>query len=130
MILSIISVCLSAFTAIIVTIMPVIQTLINNRNNRIMNRYRFVQKEQRTVFNELLERYTEYSLNKTDENIKKLCLTINKAQLFAKESVELRRYEQLRQMLLGIINFDEEKFNTYFQLNIKCAWEYLHNIMF
>lgn len=100
MVLSIVSICLSSFTALIVTIMPIIQTLIKNRNDRKMEKYKHVQQEQRKTYNDLLEKYIDYSLSINETTKRNLCIAISKAELFAKSDVEKRRYFILRSMLI------------------------------
>ena len=130
MILSIVSICLSSFTALIVTIMPVIQTLIKNRNDRKMEKYKYVQQEQRKTYNELLEKYIDYSLSINETTRRNLCVAISRAELFAKDDVEKRRYLILRSMLLKQMDFDTDKFINYMNLNIKMAWQEINNIYF
>lgn len=128
MILSIVSICLSSFTALIVTIMPVIQTLIKNRNDRRMAKYQYVQQEQRKAYNDLIEKYIDYALSPTVEVKRDLCIAISRAELFAKTDIEKRRYYVLRIMLMKQIEFDSDKFISYMDLNIKLAWQEMNNI--
>ncbi len=128
MVLSIVSICLSSFTALIVTIMPIIQTLIKNRNDRKMEKYKHVQQEQRKTYNDLLEKYIDYSLSINETTKRNLCIAISKAELFAKSDVEKRRYFILRSMLIKQMDFDVDKFIDYMNLNIKMAWQEINNI--
>ena len=128
MVLSIVSICLSSFTALIVTIMPIIQTLIKNRNDRKMEKYKHVQQEQRKTYNDLLEKFIDYSLSINETTKRNLCIAISKAELFAKSDVEKRRYFILRSMLIKQMDFDVDKFIDYMNLNIKMAWQEINNI--
>ncbi len=128
MVLSIVSICLSSFTALIVTIMPIIQTLIKNRNDRKMEKYKHVQQEQRKTYNDLLEKYIDYSLSINETTKRNLCIAISKAELFAKSDVEKRRSFILRSMLIKQMDFDVDKFIDYMNLNIKMAWQEINNI--
>lgn len=126
MILSIVSICLSAFTAIVVTVMPVIQTSIKGRNNRKMEKFKFIQQEQRTAYYEVLDKYVEYTSKLNDETSKALRLALYKASLFAKDVREQQRYKTLEKMLTNSKEFDGQRFAWALNDNIDQMRVYLN----
>ena len=119
MILSVISICISALTAITATTMPVIQTAIKNRHELKLKKFDFVVQEQSAIYHAVMETFIDYVADKYEANAKELSFALSKAAPFAKDEISQKRYKDVFDMLTHRTELAEEAFNRKINAIIK-----------